>query len=64
MRKDELEQNANLLRQAFQHALEGDGESAVKDVRAYVQGEKSYALAHVCFESLQAQDTVKSAAGT
>lgn len=51
MRRDELEQNAMLFRQAFQYALAGDEERAVQAVRKYTQGEKSFALAHVPFDA-------------
>lgn len=51
LRKDDLKQNADLFRQAYQCALAGDRGTSVKAVRAYIQGEKSFALEHLSFES-------------
>lgn len=50
LRRDDLVQNAQLFRQAYQHALKGDGERAAQAVRTYTQGEKEFALTHVPLE--------------
>lgn len=47
LRSDDLVQNAQLFRLAYQHALAGDGEQAVRAVRTYTQGEKEFALTHM-----------------
>ena len=60
MRRNDLGQSAMLLRRAFRHVLTGDGESAVKVIRAYVQGEKSFVRANICFTSLPTEESAPS----
>ena len=52
LRSNDLVQNAYLFRLAFQQALAGDEEQAVKAMRTYTQGEKTFALTHVPLDEL------------
>jgi len=47
LRKEELVENVLLFRQAFQHASAGDAENAALFIKAYMQKQKYFALAHV-----------------
>jgi DNA-binding GntR family transcriptional regulator len=50
LRRNDLVQNAKLFRQGYKYALAGDGESVVRAIRIYTQGEKEYALKYIHLE--------------